>query len=110
MALGGAGGGKEPPVGCPTPTTMEDLEECFDSLAGVAVTGKGLLEELVKYNASLTITIATLTNTNACLSKKVEMLTAALAKKGGSGGEVPDREPGKYCPNCKRETRHKPYE
>ena len=55
------------------------------------VTGKGLLEELVKYNDSLNIPIATLTNTNTHLSKKVEMLTSELAKKGGGGGEVPDR-------------------
>ena len=50
---------------------MEDLEVCFDSLEGVAVTGKGVLEELVKSNASLTITIATLTDSNARLAKKV---------------------------------------
>ena len=90
-ALSGAGGGEEPPAGRPTPATMEDLEGCFDSLAGIAGTGKRVLEELVKYNSSLTITIATLTNTNARLSKKVEMLTAALAKKGGGGVEVPGR-------------------
>ena len=70
---------------------MEDLEGCFGSLTGVEVTGKGVLEELVKSNTYLTITITTLTDTNACLSKKLEMLTAALAKKGGVGGEVPGR-------------------
>ena len=43
-AIGGAGGGKEPPAGRPTPATVEYLEGCFESLAGVAVTGKGLLE------------------------------------------------------------------
>ena len=68
------------------------------------MTGKGVLEELVKSNASLTTTITTLTNTNARLAKKVETLTAALAKKEGGGVEVPEREPGKYFPNCKRET------
>ena len=87
---------------------MEDLEGCFDSLASVAVTGKGVLEELVKYNASLTITIATLTDSNACLAKKVEILTEVLAKKGGGAVEVPGRGPGKHCPNCKKETRQKP--
>ena len=97
-ALGGASGGKEIPVGRPTPATVEDLEGYFESLVGVAVTGKGVLEEMVKSNASLTITIATLTDTNACLSKKVEMLTEALAKKGGGRVEVPGREPEKYCP------------
>ena len=43
-ALGGAGRGKEPPAGRPTPATTEDSEGCFDSLAGVAVTGKGVLD------------------------------------------------------------------
>ena len=87
---------------------MEDLEGYFDSLAGVAVTVKGVLEELVKSNASLTVTIATLTDTNTRLSKNVETLKAALAKKGGDRGEVPGREPGKYFPKCKMETWHKP--
>ena len=98
-ALGGAVGGKELPAGYPTPATVEDLKVCFDSLAGVAVTGKGVLEELVKSNASLTITIATLTDSNARLAKKFETLTEALAKKGGGGVEVPRRGPGKHSPN-----------
>ena len=80
-ALGCAGGMEEPPVGHPAPATVEDLQVFFDSLTGVAVTGKGVLEELVKSNASLTITIATLTDTNARFSKKVKTLTAVLAKK-----------------------------
>ena len=108
MALSGAAVEKEPPAVRPTPATMEDSEDCFDSLAGVLMTGKGVLDELVKYNASLTITIATLTNTNTRLFKKVRILTADLANKGGGRGEVPSREPGKYCPQCKRERRHKP--
>ena len=107
-ALGGAVGGKKHPAGCPTPATVEDLEGYFDNLTGVAVTGKGVLEELVKSNASLTITIATLTDSNAHLAKKVETLTQALAKKGGGGVEVPDRGPGKHFPHCKRETWHNP--
>ena len=81
---------------------MEELEGCFDSLAGVEVTGKGVLEELVKSNASLTITIATLTDSNACLAKNEETLTEALAKKGGGRVEVTNRGPGKHFPNCKR--------
>ena len=70
-ALGSAVSGKEPPAGRPTPATLEDLEGCFNSLAGVAVTGKRVLEELVKSNAFLTITISTLTYSNARLAKKV---------------------------------------
>ena len=86
---------------------MEDLEIAFDCLAGVAVTGKGVLEKMVDSNDSLTNTIATLTDTNSRLLKKVEMLTAELYKKGGGGGEVTGRGTGNYCPNCKRETWHK---
>ena len=71
------------------------------------MTGKGVLEELVKSNAPLTITIATLADTNARLAKKVETLTDVLAKKGGEGVEVPGRGSGKHCPNCKSDTWHK---
>ena len=71
---------------------------------------KGVLDELEKSNASITITIATLTDTNARLSKKVETLKAVLTKKVGGGGEVTRREPGKYFSNCKRETWHNPDE
>ena len=39
-AFCGAIGGKEPRAGYPTPATVEDLEGCFDSLAGVSMTGK----------------------------------------------------------------------
>ena len=92
-ALGGDVGGKEPRAGRPTSTTVEDLEGCLDSLAGVAATGKGVLEELVKSNVSLTINISTLADSNARLEKKVETLTSALAKKGGGGVEVPFRAP-----------------
>ena len=72
------------------------------------MTGKGVLKELVKSNASLTITIATLTDSNARLAKNVETLTEALPEKGGGGVEVPGRGPGKHCPNYKRETWQNP--
>ena len=87
---------------------MEYLESCFDSLDGIAVTGKGVLEEMVNSNASLTSTISTLNDTKSRLSKKAETLTAELAKKEGGGGEVTGRGTVKYYPNLKRETRHKP--
>ena len=82
---------------------MEYLEGCLDSLAGVAVTGKGVLEELVKSNYSLTITIATLTDSNVRLAKKVKTLTEALAKKEGGRVEVPGSEPGKIALTAKGE-------
>ena len=65
---------------------------------------------MVNSNASINNTIATLTDTNSRLSKKVETFTAELAKMRGGGGEVTGWEPGKYCPNYKRETLHKPDE
>ena len=64
-ALVSAVRGKEPPAGRQTPATVEDLEGCFGSLSDIVVTNKGVLEELVKSNVSLTITIATLTDSNA---------------------------------------------
>ena len=63
-ALGSAGGGKKPPAGCSAPATVEYLECCFDSLAGVAVTGKEVLEEMINSNDSLTNTISTLNENN----------------------------------------------
>ena len=50
---------------------MEDFKGCFDSLARVEVTVKGLYEEMVNSNAYLTNNIATLTDANSRLSKKV---------------------------------------
>ena len=41
-------GGREPPSGRPTPVTQEDVEGCFDSLAGVVATESATLAELVK--------------------------------------------------------------
>ena len=55
----------------------------------------------MKSNASLTITIATLTDSNARLAKKVETLREALANKGGGGVEVPDRGPGNIALTAK---------
>ena len=71
------------------------------------MTGKGVIEAMVNYNASLTNNIATVTKTNSRHSKKVETLRAELDKKQGGGGEVIVRGPGKYCPHCKRETWHR---
>ena len=46
------------------------------------MTGKEVLEEMINSNDSLTNTISTLNDANYRLSKKVEMLTAELVKKG----------------------------
>ena len=65
----------EPPAGRPTPATLEDVEGCFDSLAGVVATESATLSELVKTNATLTSTNATLTATILKLTKVVNDLT-----------------------------------
>ena len=62
---GGSGGGAKPPAGRPYPVTLDELEGCFDSLAGAAVTGKETLDELVKSNATLAKAITALTETNS---------------------------------------------
>ena len=84
-AVGGAlgSGGAEPPTGRPAPVTLGNLEGCFDSLAVTAVTGKDMLDELVKAIASLTKSNTTFTDTNARLAKKVEHQAEELKKKGG---------------------------
>ena len=43
-----SGSRREPPAGCPTPATLEDVEGCFNSLAGVVATESATLAELVK--------------------------------------------------------------
>ena len=40
----GSGGGAKPPAGRPSSVTLDELEGCFDSLAGAAVTSKETLE------------------------------------------------------------------
>ena len=79
---GGSGGGAKPPVGCPSPVTLNKLEGFFDSLAGAAVTGKDTLEKLVKANATLAKAIAVLTETNSRLAKKVKHQAVELNKSG----------------------------
>ena len=98
-----------------TPATLGDVEGCFDSLTGVVGTDKSVIAELVSSNAALIKALATLTDANAKLTKLVETLTAASAKKGGGGGGGATTDSGgsgkgdtTYCPNCKRDTWHKP--
>ena len=92
------------------PVTLGELEDCFDSLATAAVTGKDSIDSLVKSNALLT-------KTNAELSALVKSQAADIKSGGGgrrnrdkkAGGDKPRRE-SKYCPNCKRDTWHDPDE
>ena len=93
------------------PVTLTELEDCFDSLATAAVTGKDSIDSLVKSNALLT-------KTNAELSALVKSQAADI-KSGGGGrrnrdkkgadGDKP-RRVSKYCPHCKRDTWHDPDE
>ena len=110
-------GGREPPAGRPTPATLEDAEGCFDGLAGVVATESATLAEIVKTNATLTSTNATLTATILKLTKVVNDLTEGKKGRGsgsvgGGGGESGGggRGDAKNCPNCKRDTWHKPDE
>ena len=65
---------------------------------------------MVKSNGPLTKTVATLTDNNSCLMKKVETLTnASKGKKNGVGGrghELRNVKEGKYFSKCKRPTWH----
>ena len=76
----------------------------------MVATESATLEELVKTNAMLTTTNATLTTTILKLTKVVNDLTEV--KKGcgggGDGGGGGGRGDAKHCPNCKRNTWHKP--
>ena len=74
---------------------MDDLEGCFDSLATAAVAGKDDLRDLGKVNLALTKTVANLTNTNACLVKKVEGWTNSSEGGDGGGGGRGNRPEGK---------------
>ena len=63
----------------------------------------------------MTKAIATLTDTNARLTKKVEAQAAELQKRqskgsggGGDAGGAPGGNEGSFCKNCKRKTWHLP--
>ena len=125
-------GGHKLPAGRPTPATLEDVKGCFDSLAGVVATESTTLAELVKTNATLTSTNSTLTATILKLTKVVNDLTEVKKGRGsgggggggggsggggsggggsgGGGGGGGGRGDTKHCPNCKRNTWHKPDE
>ena len=66
----------------------------------------------MKSHGPLTKTVATLTDINSCLVKKVEALTnESKGKKNGVGGRGPELsngKEGKYCYNCKSLTWHGP--
>ena len=102
--------GREPPSGRSTPTTLEDVEGCFDSLSGVVATESATLAELVKPNAILTTTNVTLTATILKLTKAVNDLTEVKKGCGSGGGGGGGRGDAKHCLNCKRDTWHKPDE
>ena len=89
------------PAGGPPDTPTETLDEYFGALAAAATTKKSVLAELVKANA-------TLTATNATLVASVTALTNALGaqaptKPCGTGTPRPKHK----CPNCKKDVFHK---
>ena len=104
----GAGGAVAPGRGI----TIDELEGCFDSLDTAATTRKITMDELVKANSTLILSIAELTTTNNRLTKEVASLSqeANKYKKGGQDKNGRRVNPAKYCPNCKQETCHYPYD
>ena len=63
------------PGGGGTPVIIYEIEGCFDRLATAATTGKSTLNELVKANSTLILSIAELTTTNNRLTKEVASLS-----------------------------------
>ena len=91
--------------GRPTSVTMDDLEECFNSLATAAVAENDDLRDLVEADLALTKTAANLTDTNARLVEKIESWTnSSGGGEGGGGGG--NRRKGKWCKNYNRKTWH----
>ena len=79
---------------------VAELDAYFSSLANAATTGKEILAALVKSNATLTISNASLTATIDDLQKQLANI-----------GKNPRREPTRQrsnCPNCKKEVYHSP--
>ena len=85
---------------------MDDLKECFDILATVAVAGKDDLKDIVTANLALTKTVVDLTDIDACLVKKLESWRSSGGGRGGGSGGRGNRTKGKWCKNCKRKSWH----
>ena len=96
----GAGGAAAPDRRV-TPSTIDELEGCFDSLATAATTGKTMLDELVKNNSTLTSSIAELAATNTELTREVAIFSQEVNKCKKGGQEINGRRgnTAKYCPN-----------
>ena len=82
-------------------TPPKTLDEYFNALAASATTENSVLAKLVKANA-------TLTATNATLVASVTVLTNAIGAQAptklcGTGTPRPKHK----CPNCKKEVVHK---
>ena len=105
--------GREPPAGNgrPIPAMLEHAEGCFNSLAGVVATESSTLVELMKDNAVLTASSATLITSNSTPTTSSAKITKAVAESKGAGedggGGGGKRGDAKYCPNCKHDTWHK---
>lgn len=76
------------------------FEQCFENLAAAATTDKGTMEKLVRANAELTSSLATLTN------KYAELSTAYTTLAGKSG--QPAASIKKRCKHCKKVVAHLP--
>ena len=71
------------------PVTLEELEDCFDSLATAAVTGKDSIETLLKNNTLLTKTNTELSAVVKSQAAEIKALTAgdsSRCNRGNMGG------------------------
>ena len=68
----------------PVPTTLEDVEGCFNSLARVVTMENATLAELMKANAVIAASNATLTASNATITAfNTKLIKAVAESKGG---------------------------
>ena len=110
------GAGCEPPTcnGRPVHAALEDVERCFDSLAGVIAAESATLAKLLKSTTLLAASNTTLTTSNATLmTSNAELTKTRVESKGGGGGNGGGgcgrgkRGDATYLSKCKRDTWHK---
>ena len=87
-----------------------DLDEYFDALSAAATTEKGVLEELVKYNSTLTTTNAELSAAVDSLIKANYQLSLQLGNRRNNRTceDYSVSLPKTLCLHCKTEVMHAP--
>ena len=93
-------------------SSAADLDEHFDALAAAVTTEKGVLEEIVKDNAALTITNAELSASVASLIKANKKLSRRVFNCRNSNNHTreysPEPHPKTMCPHFKIGVMHAP--